>query len=501
MPLITSFNGTALLESSTLEEIKKQADLLLKQKDVAGAWQAAQHIKKELSLLSAEKVSALLPEYRKISANLKALAFPLLEKEDAFNLIERNLTFLSPEYKPVLPSAVVAWLAIQENPQETRDKLLKLVETASPAASDLKAALQPQAAASGSLVAPAPKVQAAPSYEMFNTHERSELTEHVQKVNTIAGAPLAIDGVGAVVESIFESAKPNIDKEPFTRRAQALIASRLRDVRTTVQLNEYLARPFAVGGLGLEGAGLQQASRLIEQEHQKLHNSAPSPKFVQPVAEAPAVTLAKEPVLPSVSPVVEQPAEPKPAIKEIPVAPKPKIIAPSAPVALAVKSTTDFEMPRDTKRATIEPKDKIETKVQGEALSSLVRARNLAGMDRSRIEDIKTPSAAAARTLSAADEFKLLTLADFRGWGNGAAATGEIMRRMGLLAKESLSSKMQGAKQFRSSELFKDYVRIGQASLSAGKKLAEILSDKNINPNQMTEDEFFAIASLNSRLK
>lgn len=466
MPSITSFSGETLLEDATLAEVKKQAAFLLEQKDVAGAWQAAQHIKKELSGLSADKVSALLPEYRKISANLKALAFPLLEVEEAFNLIERNLAFLSPEYLPALSRAVVAWLAIQENPQATREKLLKLIENAGPARAELKAALESQATAvSRAPVAPVKKVETVPSYEMFDAHERDELKEHAQKVNTIGSSVLSTDGAGGVVEMIFLSAKPNVDKESFVRRAQALIASRLCDVRTTVQLNEYLGRPFAVGGLGLEGANLQQASRLIEQEYQKLHSPAvsPQPATLAAEAEAPVVEPVKEPVLP--------------------VAP------PSAP---APKSMPAFEMPRDAKPAAV---------VQNEALPSLARARNLAGSDKTRVEDIKSPSIGAARTLSAADELKLLTLADFRGWGNGAAATGEIMRRIGLLAKESLASKLQGIKQFRTSELFKDYVRIGQASLSAGKKLAVALADPAINPNQLTEDEFFALASLNGRLK
>ena len=485
MPSITSFSGQTLLESATLAEIKKQADLLLKQKDVAAAWQASQHLKKELSGLPAEKVSALLPEYRKISANFKALAFPLLEQEEAFNLIEWNLSFLNPEYLPTLSLAMPAWLNIQANPQETREKLLKLVEKAGPVAGELKAVLQPQAVAAKAPVAPIPKVQTVPNYEMFNAPERDELTEHARKVDAIAGAVLPTTGAAGVVEAIFASAKPNVDKESFNRRAQALIASRLRDVRTVAQLNEYLSRPFAVGGLGLEGANLQQASRLIEQEYQKLHHPKVGPQPAAPAAEVP--TVAETPI------VIALPVEAKAIVPEIPVVPKPKIIAPRVASAPTAKSMPAFEMPRDKKPAAIEP---------SEVLSGLVRARNLAGSDKNRVEDIKSsPSVSAARTLSAADELKLLTLADFRGWGGGAAAAGEVMRRIGLLAKESLGSKSQGIKQFRASELFKDYVRIGQQSLSSGKKLAQALSDPAINPNGLTEDEFYAIASLNSRLK
>ena len=127
MPPITSFSGVSLLESGTVEEIKKQADLLLKQKDVAAAWQASQYIKKELSGLPAEKISVFLTEYRKISANLKALAFPLLEQEEALNLLERNLQFVSGEYLPSLAVALAAWVDFQDNARETKEKILKLI--------------------------------------------------------------------------------------------------------------------------------------------------------------------------------------------------------------------------------------------------------------------------------------------------------------------------------------------------------------------------------------
>lgn len=481
MPSITSFSGETLLEAATLAEIKKQADLLLKQKDVAQAWQAASHIKKELSSLPADKISALLPEYRKISANLKALAFPLLDKEEAFNLIEWNLAFLSPEYLPALARALVAWLSLQENPQETREKLLKLIAKAGPAAMELKTALgSNEVAVSREPVALVKKIEAAPSYEMFNAHERDELTEHARKVNTIASEVLSTTGAAGVVEAIFASAKPSVDKESFVRRAQALIASRLRDVRTPAQLNEYLGRPFAVGGLGLEHDNLRPASSLIEQEYQKLHRSAVSSQSLTTVVEEkPVMATDKEPVLPSPPPSVEQAEEKKAEPKEI-----------------SVKSMPAFEMPRDTKPAVIESGE-LGFKTQ----PTLVRARNLAGSDKSRVEDIKPRSEDVRRTLSAADELKLLTLADFRGWGNAAAAAGEVMRRVDLLTKESLGSKLQGIKQFRASELFKDYVRIGQQSLLAGKKLAQALSDPAINPNGLTEDEFFVLTSLNSKLK
>lgn len=481
MPSITSFTGETLLQDATLAEIKKQADLLLKQKDVAGAWQATQHVKKELSGLSAEKVSSLLPEYRKISANLKALALPLLEREEVFSLLEHNLSFFDEQYLPYLSAALPAWVNLQDNPDETKSKLLSLLNVSIPTALKLKSAFESQPIRQ---TPPQPqKTEILNNDNMFDEKEKQELSLHAEKVGSIGGAALAIGGAGGIAEAIFSNTKPDIDKESWLRRAQALITSRLRDVRTTAQLNEYLGRPFAVGGLGLEGASLSQASGLIEQEYQKLHSA-----FVPAKVTPPAEELTEEIItdIPAVLPVIESSPLPAPTPAPIPAPAFDTVLTPApAPQPLPSPLPQVSSVP---KISSIQP--------------SVAKIRNFAASDKPRVEDIKTPTLSAkTRTVGAADELKLLTLADFRSWGDTAAARAEITRRVGLLAKESLGSKALGIKQFHSSELFRDYIRIGQAGLTAGKKLSQALSDSAVNPNKLTEDEFFAIASLNSKLK
>lgn len=104
-------------------------------------------------------------------------------------------------------------------------------------------------------------------------------------------------------------------------------------------------------------------------------------------------------------------------------------------------------------------------------------------------------------TVGATDELKLLTLADWRKLGGGPAAISHILEKVSILAKESLSEKLTAIESFRESELFREYLDIGRGALSAGRKLAEALADAAVNSNKMTEEEFFAIAELNGKLK
>jgi len=46
---ITEYKGKSLLDPAAVEDISKQADLILREKDVSSAWSASAHLKKEIS--------------------------------------------------------------------------------------------------------------------------------------------------------------------------------------------------------------------------------------------------------------------------------------------------------------------------------------------------------------------------------------------------------------------------------------------------------------------
>ena len=454
---ITSFTGEQLLQSGNLEAIKKEADLILQNHDVAAAWQASRHIKMQLAALPGDKVQDVLSAYRALTASLKALSLPLLGWDEVKNLISNNLPFLDSKYAPVLGAGLKAWLATQTDADKEvrRAELLKLLPPASPLALSLTALAAPE-------VKIAPRAAAVVGGELFDKEESQELASHAQKVSAIGGVPLSISAGATVADNILNISQSPEDKATFLRRVNALITSRLRDVRTKTDLREYLSRPFKVGGLGLGAAVLDQAAGLVEDEYEKLHSHTP----VLPAA-APKPAMAVE-VVEAVLPA---------RVTTPPVVP-PKAVPP--PVA-----------------KKIEPKAAPQIQPVPDAQRVVRPMRQAPSNDKPRVDDIKS----APRTVSAIDELKLLTIEDWRKYGTADEAIKSILQKVQLLSQQSVNDKVQGIKMFRESELFRQYVALGRATLAQGKKLAEALTDKAINPANITEDEFFAVALLNGKLR
>lgn len=477
MPPISSFTGQQLLDKNIVAQISQEAETLLRNQDIAGAWQGSRHLKDQLSQLPADSVAPVLPDYRKISANLKTLALPLLDKDDVANLLQNNLGFLEAQYEPFLLSGLSMWLLGQPDGQEAgaisafkqvlpkdgplTPRLLKIME---------ESGQREAKAADVKISPPAPPPATIKKDDMFDDHEAKELAQESKKIGEIGVAALATGGAGTAGEAILKLVGREQDQAAFLKRAQALVTSRLRDVRTTADIKEYLHRPWAVGGLGIDEERVEAASKLIEQEYQKVHSS----QFIADKS-APAPSL----------PVISAPIEPAPPVMPALVEPAPLPPPPAPAKPLPASPPADPVLLQDKPKPIIRP----------------IRTANF--NDRPRLDDVKTmmPAAAPMRTVGAADEFKLITVADWRGLGDPAAAVSEILRRAGLLRDQSLADYTRAARLFRESELFADYVALGKASLEQGKKLAQTLADSNLNPHAITEDEFFAIASLNSRLK
>lgn len=473
MPPISSFTGQQLLDKNTVAQISGEAEILLRNNDIAGAWQGSRHLKIELSQLPVAAVAPVLPDYRKISANLKALALPLLDKDEVLNLLQNNLSYLEARYESYLLAGLTMWILGQPDAEQSAlastlksalpkdhslsGRLIKVLEAA--LARDVKVA------APAAAPAPAGPAVAVKSDDMFDEHETKELAQEAKKVGEIGGTVLPTDGARVAAGAILKLVQREQDQEAFLKRAAALITSRLRDVRTTAEIKEYLHRPWAVGGLGIDEEHVEGASNLIEQEYQKVHSAGPLVRLVAaPVPPPPPVVPVKEPL----------PAE--------------------APIKVVASPSPSLDLVLD-KPTPVEP-----------VISRITRPIRTANFNnKPRLDDVlavrPAGETALGRTVGAADEFKFMTVADFRSLGAPAAAVNEILRRAELLRQESLTSHLRALKLFRESELVADYIALGRVSLAQGKKLSQALSDVNLNPRGMTEDEFFAIASLNSKLK
>ncbi|PIQ79590.1 MAG: hypothetical protein COV79_03395, partial [Parcubacteria group bacterium CG11_big_fil_rev_8_21_14_0_20_41_14] len=115
---ITEYKGKSLLDNAVVEDINKQADLILQQKDVSRAWSASAHLKKEISDLDQNAIKPVLNQYRAITTKLKALALPLLDRSEIENLLRNNLDFLDTQTEQLIAQGLTAYIASQQDAEQ-----------------------------------------------------------------------------------------------------------------------------------------------------------------------------------------------------------------------------------------------------------------------------------------------------------------------------------------------------------------------------------------------
>ncbi|MFH1535279.1 MAG: hypothetical protein ABIF80_04850, partial [Patescibacteria group bacterium] len=98
--------------------------------------------------------------------------------------------------------------------------------------------------------------------------------EDVQKIHKkeISSVPSAID-YSAVVKEIADQAGVRFSEELLQKRFGSLIMSRLRDIRTSVQLRELLARSKKVGGLELDPEKVDQIVKATDEKAKTFHDN------------------------------------------------------------------------------------------------------------------------------------------------------------------------------------------------------------------------------------
>ncbi len=543
--LITDYKGKSLLSRQTLEQIEKQADLLIKQKDVAGAYYAAESLKTELSKIDQKEVEPVLNKYRSISSKLKALALPLLPQEEIENLLKNNLDFLDTASGEYLIQGLNAYLASQPDEKQVSVKkaLLKALDKDSVFSGQIQDILS-------------------------ITKDDEELENSAQKAGQINFSQSREGEIETIARQIFSQSGLSVSEEDFVRRARALIDSRLRDVRTKTDLAQYLSRPIKVGGLGLSGEALDFAQRKIEEEYARI-NKMPKRKFPQKENKSRPQDIHSKDQEPSEGSSAHgmyynnglekndtqlQTQTKSKAQEELDQliksnqhesAPLEDILKnrkngrPQEEKEQKASDQNQFDRNKETHFSEIGvpvksisqegSKPGAEQKLQpskdaGVNYSDGTRnqgadlgfQKNIKSQRRGvqdgkvRLDDIKSsyqtkrPASQSRQMVDAyglSDEFSMFTLSDFRSFGGVQSAPEKILSKLKVLEEESLENKRAGIKSFYHSPLYRQYLSIGNASLSKDKSLSQALADKQINPEEMTEDEFFAISDLNGKIK
>ncbi len=483
---ITQYKGKTLLNPETITAIQNDTDLLLKNKDVGAAWSASQHIKAELTSLPKEELGKTLNDYRRITTSLKALALPLLSEDDVSHLLHNNLEFLDTKSGDYLVSGLSAWLASQEDSSVTgiKEKLRSSIDNESPFAPKILSVLGGDAEEKISK-----RRQFPNNDELLDKSESKDLIQSAHKADVVddIGEPKLENSNSAesLSQQIFSQSGSTESEQVFVARAKALITSRLRDVRTTVDLAEYLKRPFVAGGLGLNDEVFESATKLIEDEYRNTHTH--KPKQISENKPLPQIPQKKSPVLPKKPSIIPKKETAKKQIDNL----------------IKSDAADTSEISNILKGKPVKP---VSKPIPQKQVQKRPIVRRAASNGKIRLDDIKTshvstPVPDISRSMGLSDEFSTISLEDFRKLGDTNTAVSSLLGKIDVLAEESIAHKIDGIRNFHKSPLMALYIDLGEQSLSQSKKLSDVLADVNINPEKMTEDEFFAVASLTSKLK
>ena len=546
---ITQYTGKTLLSEDTILAIQKQADLIVQNKDVALAWQASQHLKAQISSLPEQEIKPVLDKYRAITTKLKALALPLLEKEDIEHLLRNNLEFLDTQAEQLLLQGLKAWIASQEDEsQEQIKKKLSAIIPKDHSLSEqilkiLQTARHPEQDAAGSEVKDLVNNAQVSSTRSFVRPGRTQddmvdLTKAAKKADQIKTAPSSDETAEQIARQIYAQSGSSRSEQDFVRRAQALVKSRLRDVRTKVDIKEYLSRTFEVGGLGLTAEAIESAQNMIETAYNRVHVSQVSlrgsdsdrgnlrisknlPEISVSAAARPGrakegqnnqkttqnrMVSGKSTDLPIDSPdkLISNIADLK-DLSSVSVDNTKKVVDPGRVELPRHGLSSESGKPAGPTTKSIIPQnrgqDEIDKLIKTDENPNIIRKPIQSG--KVRVDDIKTQAQPRApqKSTTSSGEFASFSISDLRAQADAKQATEKILSKMRTMEQESIAHKMSAIRSFRQSPLYGQYIAIGEASLIQGKKLSQALADLSVNPDKITEAEFFAISDLNSKLR
>lgn len=174
----------------------------------------------------------------------------------------------------------------------------------------------------------------------------------------------------------------------------------------------------------------------------------------------------------------------------------------SAPTSVATNRVdNDIVIGEGDSQKTNGDSSKSKTSAEGGRLMTEIKPRSLPPEKTETIQPKQSKSESERETINVVgpvDELRTITLSDFRRMGKDPkTAAQKIYQKIDLLGDESLEIKAAGISAWKESDIYKDYLAIGQKSIQEGVQMDEIFKQQK---NGMTKEEFDAIVDLNGKL-
>ncbi len=305
----------------------------------------------------------------------------------------------------------------------------------------------------------------------------------------------------------------NENDEILRRRLESIVIARLRDVRDELETSEALTKSRKIGGLELSESEAQRLIKLIREKSAKPLVKTEVKPLIFPTIKKPAEKVSliekkerdggKNPLVEQVVKTVQErkentnlPNRPLPIIKEengLPVI--------QMPEEMMVKpKMTDL---RSVLGKPVSPLVKPEEKIQPlpkpfPKISDLPKAK-VELRSKPSLDDVKF----VKKLVGPIEELSGMTLIDFRRLGDKPMeAIIKVKEKINLLEKDSYKKRIEGIEAWHKSEVNRFYRLLGQTSLTEGKNVEELISERlQAQKPTLSLAEFDAVMELNRDLR
>lgn len=281
----------------------------------------------------------------------------------------------------------------------------------------------------------------------------------------------------ALAKNIISAYAYQSADEVMAKRLENIIIARARDVRDNLETKESLVKSKKVGGMEFSDA---DADRLLNLIKNKNNISAPAEirikTDIKPANNDLQPIFEMEDGLPVVR-MPEKNSEPKLLEPE-------KLLQPPDDVKIKAEASA---LPAPSPAPYIAEKRIPESVLNAKTAS------------RPNLDDVKL----GKRLMGPIEELENTTIIDFRRMAaDPQAAVNKIKEKIDLLEKDSFNQKMAGIGAWQKSEVSRFYRMLGQASMSEGKNIEDIIKERLMSGKPtLSLDEFHAVMELNRVLR
>ena len=311
--------------------------------------------------------------------------------------------------------------------------------------------------------------------------------------------PIRNEDLKRVTEEILEEADLKLEDLGLHNRLKNLVVSRLKDVRNKIETLETLKRPVGIGGLGFDERTAERVIKIIERRIITLGDELRSSAQEKSELELELNKLIKELNNTQFGGGTVRRAEGrKPALSLPKVAPRKEVEAQKTQVK-KLEPEMSFEADKILAKAEFRPEQNVERRPQKE----MIRQSVLKPAEPRRPEMIKQKQKITTKLTGPVEEIRDLTIEDFRKLDlDPQKAAENIYNKMILLEKDSFTKKMAGIVGWRQSQIFKNYVEIGNESMEGKKSVEEIIAERQAaGKPTLSIEEFEAVMDLNQKLR